>query len=152
MRLIIDGDACPAKNEVISLANEYGVEPILITSVSHYSEYNQCTYIVVDNRPQAADMEIINMARREDLVISGDYGLAALLLKKGADVVSPRGRVYREEKIDELLMRRHISQKIRRAGGRHKGPSKYTKDDKEKLLSILKKYFRRKNEIFDENI
>ncbi|AZR73140.1 hypothetical protein BBF96_06925 [Anoxybacter fermentans] len=151
MRLIIDGDGCPAKKEVINLAKKYQVEVILITSLSHYSDYSDCTYIVVDNLPQAVDMAVINRVQKDDLVITGDYGLAAIVLRKGAHVVSPRGKIYLEKKMDELLLRRHLAQKERRSGGRFKGPSKYTVSDKERLLSVLERFFRRKKEIFAEN-
>lgn len=151
LRLIIDGDACPAKQEIFELAQSYGVEIILITSVSHYSNYQDCTYIVVDNLPQAVDMAIMNRVRKGDAVITQDYGLAAVVLGKGAFVVSPRGMVYREEKMDELLLQRHLFQKERRGGGRVKGPSAYTKNDTECLINALERFFRRNIEIFGEN-
>lgn len=138
MRLIIDGDACPNKAEIFKLAKEYQIEVILITSLSHYSDYQDCTYIVVDNLPQAADMAVINHTQTGDVVITQDYGLAAIVLKKGAQAVSPRGRIYRDEKMEELLLQRHLAQKERRSGGRVKGPSAYTKEDLDRLINALK--------------
>lgn len=152
IRLIIDGDACPAKQEIFELAQHYEVEIILITSVSHYSDYRGCTYIVVDNLPQAVDLAIMNRVRKGDVVITQDYGLAAVVLGKGADVVSPRGMIYREEKMDELLLQRHLFQKERRGGGRVKGPAAYTKNDIDRLINALDRFFRRNIEIFGENI
>lgn len=152
LRLIIDGDACPAKKEIFQLAKQYEVEVILITSLSHYSDYQDCTYIVVDNLPQAVDMAVMNRTQKGDVVITQDYGLAAVVLKKGAYVLSPRGKVYRDEKMDELLLERHLAQKERRGGGKIKGPHAYTKEDMDRLLRVLESFFRRKNETFSENI
>lgn len=150
-RVFIDGDACPAKKELIQLAKQYQVEVILITSLSHYSDYTDCTYIVVDNIPQAVDIAVINRVRKGDVVITQDYGLASVLLGRCELVVSPRGRLYCEEKMDELLLQRHLSQKERRGGGRVKGPSAHTKSDTERLLQTLESFFRRKLDIFGEN-
>lgn len=152
LRLIIDGDACPAKKEIFDLAKAYAVEVILITSLAHFSDYQDCTYVVVDNIPQAVDIAVMNRVRRGDAVITQDYGLAAVVLRKGSFTISPRGKIYCEEKMDELLLQRHLVQKEKRGGGKIKGPSAYTREDLERLLRVLEDFFRRKNEIFSENI
>ncbi len=151
MKILIDGDACPAKKEIFKLAKKYQIEVILITSLAHFSDYEDCTYIVVDDMPQAVDLAVMNRTKRGDLVITQDYGLAAIILRKDAYVISPRGRIYREENMDMMLLQRHLAQKERQAGGRTKGPSQYTKDDKKRLLDVLEGFFRRKREIFGEN-
>ncbi len=151
MRLLIDGDACPAKREIFALAKRYQIEVILFTSLSHYSTYEDCTYIVVDNMPQAVDLAVMNRTKKGDLVITQDYGLAAIVLCKDAYVISPRGKIYQDEKMDMMLLQRHLAQKERKAGRRTKGPNQYSKSDKERLLKVLEGFFRRKNEIFGEN-
>lgn len=152
LRLFIDGDACPAKREIFELARRYGVEVILVTSLSHFSDYRDCTYITVDNLPQAVDMAIMNRVQKGDVLITQDYGLAAVVLGKGVAAVSPRGMIYCEEKMDELLLQRHLSQRERRGGKRVKGPAAYTKNDIDRLLAALESFFRRKIEFFGESI
>lgn len=151
MRLIIDGDACPAKKQLISLAKKYQVEVILITSVAHYSDYSDCNYIIVDNYPQAVDMAVINRTVHDDVVLTGDFGLASIILKKGARAISPRGIFYHEKKMDELLLKRHLVQKELKAGKKVKGPARYTKSDLHRLLRVLEDVFRKEAAKFDEN-
>jgi uncharacterized protein YaiI (UPF0178 family) len=69
------------------------------------------------------------MATRHDIVVTQDYGLAAMILAKGASVIDQNGMRYTAENIDSLLERRYIGQKIRRGGGRTKGPKKRTRED-----------------------
>ncbi len=145
MRLVIDGDACPAKQAILKLAKKHVVEVILITSIAHYSDYPDCTYIVVDNQPEAVDMAIMNQVKKGDVVITGDYGLAAMVMPKVDWVLSPRGRVYNEGNIDQLLLQRHLVKKEIRSGGRVKGPAQYTGSDQQRLLDILERIFRRNN-------
>lgn len=139
MRLVIDGDACPKKKMIINLANKFGVEVVLVTSVAHFSDYSNCTYLVVDNEPQATDLAIVNCVKKDDLVITGDYGLAALLLPKVKHVLSQRGKLFTEENIDGLLLQRHLVQKSLASGGKVKGPAPYTKADQERLIRLLKR-------------
>ena len=78
----------------------------------------------------------------DDIVVTQDYGLAAMAIGKGAKAVNQNGLIFTNANIDRLLMERHIGQKIRRSGGKTKGPAKRTKEDDtrfemafEKLLS-----------------
>jgi len=71
---------------------------------------------------------LVNLVHKGDCVVTQDYGLAALCLARGARPMDQNGRIYDENNIDSLLGMRHISQKVRRAGGRMKGPPKRTKE------------------------
>ena len=73
----------------------------------------------------------------KDIVITVDIGLASLVLAKGATAVSARGKAYYAATIDYELFLRHEGQKIRRAGGRTKGPSAYTREDRQHLVEAL---------------
>jgi uncharacterized protein YaiI (UPF0178 family) len=55
------------------------------------------------------------------------------VLGKGARAVNQNGLVYTDENIDKLLMERHIGAKVRRSGGRTKGPAKRIKEDDERF-------------------
>ena len=88
---------------------------------------------------KSADLMLVNLVHRNDIVVTQDYGLAALCLARGARPLDQNGRIYDESNIDSLLGMRHISQKIRRAGGRTKGPSKRTKEQDEWFEQSLEK-------------
>ena len=148
MKIYVDGDACPVKDIVIRLCKKHGVDTVLIYSTSHFGNSLDPGYtgkdgvsgvekIMVDNESQAVDMAIINRVKNGDIVVTGDYGLASLVLPKKACAISFSGTVYNEENIDRLLMERHVGQVIRRSGGRVKGPSKRKKEDNEKFEGSL---------------
>lgn len=143
MRILIDGDACPVTALTQKTAARFGVGVVFFHSTCHYSSNtNGATMeiIMVDNVSQAVDMAIINKALKGDIVVTGDFGLASLVLGKGVYAISFSGMIYDENNIDQLLFERHVAGVVRRNGGRTKGPAKRsTNDDKnfEKSLDFL---------------
>lgn len=142
MRILIDGDACPVTALIEKVAARYGIGVVFFHSICHHSSNSggAMEKIMVDNVSQAVDMAIINKASKGDLVVTGDFGLASLVLGKKAYAVSFSGMIYDENNIDQLLFERHMSGVVRRSGGRTKGPAKRREsDDKEfeKSLSFL---------------
>ncbi len=139
MRIIVDGDACPGISIIENIAKKYGLELIVFCDIHHYIQLDYGEVKVVDSGFQSVDMYVVNISKEKDIVISQDYGVAAIALGKGAYVINPKGYYYNEENIDRLLEERHISQKIRRAGGRTNNPKKRTKEDDLRLEKNLKK-------------
>ena len=149
MRIYIDGDACPVTDIVVRTASEFSLEVTLIHSTSHFgsaSGYGQVEKIMVDNESQAADMAIINRVAEGDIVVTGDYGLASLVLGKKALAISFNGKVYDNENIERLLFERHISAEMRRSGGKVKGPAKRTREDDEQFGIALRRLILRQPE------
>ena len=138
MKIIIDGDACPSIPKIESLAKKYSIEVDIFVDINHYIQSDYSKVIVVDSGFQSVDMYVVNNCKEKDIVITQDYGVAAMCLPKGASVISTNGKIYTEKNIDLLLEQRHISQKIRKAGGRFKGPKKRTSEDEERLINNLK--------------
>ena len=93
---------------------------------------------------QEADIKIVNLTEEGDVVVTADWGLAAMVLGKGARCLSPIGREFRAEKMDFLLEERQLKAKFRRGGGRTKGPSKRTLEDDRRFETSLEKVFLRK--------
>ena len=95
----------------------------------------------VDDERDAVDIAIANRAAAGDIVVTQDYGLAAMVLGKGARALSPRGRVYDNGNIESLLAARHHAQKARRArrtaGERIKGPPRLRQADRERFRRTL---------------
>ncbi|SMB89819.1 hypothetical protein SAMN00017405_0665 [Desulfonispora thiosulfatigenes DSM 11270] len=138
MNIYVDADACPVKDIIIDLGQKYKVKVVIVCSISHYSKaLENVESIIVDNVPQAADMAIINKIKENDIVITQDYGLASIALAKKCKVLHHTGKPYTNENIDNLLLNRHISSKIRRAGGKTKGPKAFTEVDRERFRMAL---------------
>jgi uncharacterized protein len=140
-RVIVDADACPkACLQIIQrLATVYRYEVITVASFNHQIE--NANHHIVGNESQATDMMVMNLTRSGDIIVTQDWGLAAIILGKNAKVISPSGKIFNTSTIDLLLEERNILAKHRRSGGRTKGPSKRGKDDDQKfernLLKLL---------------
>lgn len=129
-QVIVDADACPKPSrEIITvLVQKYPWEMVTVASFNHQISGMQ-RHIVVGNEPQAADLAVMQLAGHGDVVVTQDWGLAALVMGKGAKAISPRGIIYNEENMDFLLEERHLKAKFRRHGGRTKGPAAWSKED-----------------------
>ncbi|HAX74084.1 MAG TPA: hypothetical protein DCY20_11215, partial [Firmicutes bacterium] len=84
--------------------------------------------IVVSTGADSVDFKLVNLVKPNDIVITQDYGLAAMVLSKNAYVINQNGMIYSHHNIDELLHSRHMVKKIIKSGGRVKGPKKRTKE------------------------
>jgi uncharacterized protein YaiI (UPF0178 family) len=130
LRIIIDGDSCPVVRIIQKIATEYKIDVILFCSYCHVPKENlNMETVVVDAEPQAVDMAIVNRIIQGDVVVTQDYGLASIVLSKKAKAISPTGKIYTEGNIDQLLYNRYLGQKIRKSGGRLKGPQKRSEED-----------------------
>jgi uncharacterized protein YaiI (UPF0178 family) len=138
MKIIVDADACPVKEEIQEIALGKGISVLLVAALSHEMPQVEGIQVrVVDNLPQAADIAIINSTEPGDIIITADGGLASLALSRKAHVLSFRGYQYSEKNIEGVLNQRYLGQKIRKAGGRLRGPRPFQKEDRERFCDSL---------------
>ena len=140
MKVLVDADACPKR--VLQLCLEVGAryELPVWTVASFNHNINSDHHVIVGNTSQEADIKVVNLAEKGDVVITQDWGLAAMVLGKQARCLSPGGREFRPEDMEFLLEEREIKAKHRRGGGRTKGPKKRTREDDitfEKKLEMI---------------
>lgn len=137
-QIVVDADACPVKAEIAKAGLKYNVPVLMVATHDHQLEESSgVTVKYVDRSDQSVDLYISNCIREGDILVTQDFGLAALGLAKQAIVLSVRGQVYTEQTIDFLLERRHANAKRRRGGGRHKGPRAFTDEDRTQFLQTL---------------
>jgi len=141
MKLLIDADACPDMQAVIACASDFNREILIVCDTAHLIEHPKAQTIIVSKGSDAVDFSLLKRVEKGDLILTQDYGLAALVLSKGAYAIHPNGWRYDANNIEELLMSRHLSKKARQAGERTKGPSKRTPEMSQKLMDTLKAYF-----------
>ena len=140
MKLVIDADGCPVVALAVKTAEKYGVRCVLVCDTAHTFSNVSAEIITVSQGADSADFRIVNLLDTGDIVVTQDYGLAAMCLAKKATALNQNGLIYSEKNMDELLLSRHIHKKVRRAGGRMKGPKKRTKQQDEsfdKALTVL---------------
>ena len=126
MKLFIDADACPVTGLAVCIAKEWGIQTLLVSDHHHRQNHEGVETILVMKGADSADFRLVNLLSSGDVVVTQDYGLAAMCLSKGTRVLNQNGMEYGEHNIDGLLWQRHEARKIRRGGGRTKGPSKRT--------------------------
>lgn len=139
MKIVIDADACP-KNVLalcMELGHQFGVPVWTVASFNHHILSDH--HVIVGNASQEADMKVMNLTESGDIVVTQDWGLASMVLGKGAFCLSPSGREYRSETIELLLEEREMKAKFRRSGGRTKGPHKRTKENDQHFKAALER-------------
>ena len=130
MTIYIDADACPVTRIAEGIARKHGIPVTLLCDTNHRLTSDYSTVRVIGAGTDAVDIALINLCSRGDLVVTQDYGVAALALGKGAKAIHQSGRRYTDENIDSLLMERHLAKKARRSGKHHlKGPARRTEED-----------------------
>lgn len=138
MQLWIDADACPVVNLAIRIAGERNVPVTLVCDDAHWMQREGAKTITVSRGADSADLVLVNLLKPGDAVVTQDYGLAALCLARGATALDQNGRIYTNDNIDSLLGMRHVAAKVRRGGGRMKGPPKRTKEQDQWFEQALK--------------
>ena len=130
MKIFIDADACPVTRIAERVAKEYAIPVVLLCDTNHMLSSDYSEIRVIGAGADAVDIALINLCRRGDIVVTQDYGVAALALGKGARAIHQSGRWYTDENIDGLLMERHLAMVARRKSKNHlKGPAKRTRED-----------------------
>jgi uncharacterized protein YaiI (UPF0178 family) len=129
MQILVDADACPVKQIIVRLAKQKNIPVTMLIDTSHELNDGYSTVITVDKQADSVDYALMRLLTREDIVVTQDFGLAAMVIGKGARAINQNGMVFTDENMDRLLMERHIGQKVRRGGGRTKGPAKRTKEN-----------------------
>ncbi len=139
MKIYIDADACPVNEITIKIAQEENIPVIIVKSYAHFSHTNpdDVEVIYVDTGAEAADYRIMQLAQKGDIIITQDYGLAALGLGKGCIVLHHTGFAYTNENIDRLLQSRYASAQARKSGQRTKGPKPFTDLDRQQFSTCL---------------
>ncbi len=139
MKILVDADACPRTvlEICMRLGERHNIPIWTVASFNHNIESDH--HFVVGNDSQEADMKIMNLTESGDLIVTGDWGLAAVVLGKGAKCLSPTGREFRPDKLEFLLEEREVKARFHRGGGRTKGPKKRTSRDDERFESCLER-------------
>lgn len=143
MKILIDADGCPVVDIAINLGKKYNIETVIMCDTSHIINKVGVETVTLSKGFDSVDFVLVNKVSKDDIIITQDYGLAAMVLSKGGYPISQNGLIYSNENIDQLLFTRHLSKKIRNSGQRIKGPKKRTKDDdtkfKEGLIYLIEK-------------
>ena len=149
MKIFVDADACPVIDIVEDIATKYNIPVTLLCDTNHVLTSDYSEVVVVGAGADAVDYKLISICHRGDIVVTQDYGVAALALGKGAFAIHQSGKWYTNENIDQMLMERHLNKKARRASSRNhiKGPRKRTEEDDQRFAESFEKLLRKANNL-----
>ena len=147
MTIYIDADACPVTRIVERVAREHDIPVVLLCDTNHVLSSDYSEIRVIGAGADAVDIALINLCQRGDIVVTQDYGVAALALGKGAKAIHQSGRWYTDENIDGLLMERHMAKVARRSTKHHlKGPAKRTDEDDRRFEESFRRLIEQNNQ------
>ena len=97
MKIYVDADACPVVAIVEQIAKEYEIPVTLLCDTNHvlYSDYSEV--VTVGAGADAVDFKLVSLCHKGDIVVTQDYGVAAMILGKGAYGIHQNGKTSREE-------------------------------------------------------
>ena len=119
LHIYVDADACPVVRIVEKIAEKYTIPVTLLCDTNHVLQSDYSEVIVVGAGADAVDYKLISICHKGDIVVSQDYGVAAMALGKGAYAIHQSGKWYTNDNIDRMLMERHLNKKARRASGKN---------------------------------
>lgn len=137
MKILVDADASPVLSIVEELAKKHGLELIIVKNYNHVISSDYGRVVTVDNMKEAADLYIMNNCLAKDIIVTQDYGLAAMVIGKGSLVINQFGKIIDQDNIDFLLDQRHVKSQVRR---------------QEKIYSKFKKRQNSDNQVFRQNL
>ncbi len=149
MKIFVDADACPVVDIVEDIATKYNIPVTLLCDTNHVLTSDYSEVIVVGAGADAVDYKLISICHRGDIVVTQDYGVAAMALGKGSFAIHQSGKWYTNENIDQMLMERQLNKKARRASSRNhiKGPRKRTEEDDQRFAESFEKLLRKANNL-----
>ena len=141
MQIFVDADACPVVAIIEKIAKDNSVPVMLLCDTNHVLSSTYSKVVVVGAGADAVDYKLISICHKGDIVVSQDYGVAAMALGKGAYAIHQSGKWYTNDNIDQMLMERHLNKKARRSSRKcHiKGPKKRTEEDDERFAQSFEK-------------
>ena len=141
MTVYVDADACPVVRQTVETAKNHGVTAVLLCDTNHVLSSDYARVEVIGAGADAVDFALVNRCKRGDIVVTQDYGVAAMALGKGARPIHQSGMWYTEANIDGLLAERHMHKKARMAHSKHhlKGPKKRTPEDDARFSESLER-------------
>ena len=143
IRIYIDADACPVKEETYRVAKRYGLEVIVVANAWMRTPLaSHISLRVVNDGLDAADDWIVEHIQPHDVVITADIPLAQRCLENGAAALGPKGKSFTEENIGDAVATRDLLAELRSAGTQTGGPSPLRKQDRSRFLQELDKVIR----------
>ncbi|MBU3887975.1 YaiI/YqxD family protein [Methylosinus sp. KRF6] len=138
IKIYIDGDACPVKDETYKVASRYGLQTFVVSnSFMQIPRSPLIARIIVDAGADAADDWITEQVVAGDVVVTADIPLAGRVLAKNAHAIAPYGRAFTQDSIGLALAQRSLMEHIRSTGEITGGPPPFSSANRSQFLHAL---------------
>ena len=139
--IYVDADACPVVKQIEKVAKSHNIPVTLFCDTNHVLKSAYSEVRIIGAGADAVDFALVNVCRAGDIVVTQDYGVAAMALARGAYAINQDGWLYTNENIEGLLAKRHFIKKMRNATHKNhmKEPRKRTDEDDERFMEALEK-------------
>lgn len=138
MKILIDADGCPVVKQATQIAKENNIEVVIFCDTSHIINSDYAQIITVSKGADSVDFALVNEVKSDDIVVTQDYGLAAMVLSKGGKAITQNGMIISDSNLELLLTSRYESKKARMSGAHLKGPKKRTAQNDESFVKSFK--------------
>jgi len=137
--IYVDADACPVVKQIEIVAKSHNIPVTLFCDTNHVLKSDYSEVRIIGAGADAVDFALVNSCRAGDIVVTQDYGVAAMALARGAYAINQEGWRYTNENIEGLLAKRHFIKKMINATHKHhlKGPRKRTDEDDERFMEAF---------------
>ena len=143
MTVYVDADACPVVRIVEEVSRSFNIPVVLLCDTNHVMSSDYSEVKIIGAGADAVDFALISLLKKDagDIVVTQDYGVAAMALGKGAYVIHQSGKWYTNKNIDQMLLERHLAKKARRTKLKNhlKGPRKRTEEDDKRFEESFEK-------------
>ena len=138
MKILIDADVCPVVKQATQIAKENNIEVVIFCDTSHIISSDYAQIITVSKGADSVDFTLVNKVQSGDIVVTQDYGLAAMVLSKGGRAITQNGMIISDSNLGLLLTTRYESKKARMSGTHLKGPKKRSAQNDEEFIKSFK--------------
>ena len=138
MKILIDADGCPVVKQATQIAKENNIEVVIFCDTSHIISSGYAEIVTVSKGADSVDFALVNKVKSGDIVVTQDYGLAAMVLSKGGKAITQNGMIISDSNLGLLLTTRYESKKARMSGAHLKGPKKRSAQNDEEFVKSFK--------------
>lgn len=138
MKVLIDADGCPVVKQATRIAKENNIKVAIFCDTSHIINSDYAEVVTVSKGADSVDFALVNKVQSGDIVITQDYGLAAMVLSKGGKAITQNGMIISDSNLGLLLTTRYESKKARMSGAHLKGPKKRSVQNDEAFIKSFK--------------
>jgi uncharacterized protein YaiI (UPF0178 family) len=138
IRIFIDADACPVKDEVYKVAARYGLKTFVVSnSFMMVPRSPLIEQVVVESGPDIADDWIAERTLSGDITVTNDIPLAERVLQAGGAAITPSGKPFTQDSIGSAIAQRALMEQLRSTGEITGGPKPFDRNDRSRFLQAL---------------